>query len=195
MILSDNAIQQAIATGKIEIDPIPDQTRYTSSAVDLTLGPRFQGWNLEVLQVKGVRIELNLAEQSYQSTAGAYLKAMDLEADGSYLFPPYRLHPIVLLAQTRERVFLKRESEFAARVEGRSSLARIGLTVHLTAPTIHCGFSGPITLELINYSPFYLRMVPGTVICQLIIERVEGTPGKINTAFQNQTDPSGISIK
>jgi deoxycytidine triphosphate deaminase len=126
MILSDNAIQEAIASGKIEIDPVPDETRYTSSAVDLTLGPKFQGWNLEVLQVQGVRIELNLAEQSYQSTAGAYLKAMDLQPDGNYVFPPYKLHPIVLLAQTREKIFLKRESEFAARVEGRSSLAVLG---------------------------------------------------------------------
>jgi dCTP deaminase len=192
MILSDSAIQQAIASGKIEIDPVPDQTRYTSSAVDLTLGPKFQGWILDPFQVKGVKIELNLAEQNYQSTAGGYMKEMHLESDGSFIFPPYKVNAIVLLAQTKERIFLKRESEFAARVEGRSSLARIGLSVHLTAPTIHCGFSGPITLELINYSPFHLRMVPGTVICQLIIERVEGTPGPINTAFQNQTDPSGI---
>lgn len=166
MILSDKAIQKAIADNEIEISPVPGLTRYTSSAVDLTLGFQFQSWNSDVLNVPGTKIELNLALQSYQKTAKAYLQPLHLEQDGSYVFPPFAQTPMVLLAQTHERVHLKRNSGFAARVEGRSSLARIGLTVHLTAPTIHCGFSGPITLELINYSSFFLRMVPGSAICQ-----------------------------
>ena len=193
MILSDKAIQKALADGAIEITPVPSETRYTSSAVDLTLGAQFQGWNFDVLSVKGTTVHLNLALQSYQTTAKAYLKTLKIEDDGSFVFPPYSEKPMVLLAQTQERVYLKRDSGLAARVEGRSSLARIGLTVHLTAPTIHCGFHGAITLELINYSPFHLRMVPGSVICQLILERVEGAAGEIKTAFQNQTDPSGIA--
>lgn len=192
MILSDTAIQNALRQGSIEISPEPSETRYTSSAVDLTLGSQFQSWNASLLNVKGTRVELNLAEQSYQQTAKAYLMPLGLEPDGSYIFPPFAQRPMVLLAQTHERVHLKRDSGLAARVEGRSSLARIGLTVHLTAPTIHCGFAGAITLELINYSLFYLRMVPGAVICQLILERVEGGAGEIKTAFQNQVNPSGI---
>ena len=192
MILSDKAIQQAIASGTIDITPIPDETRYTSSAVDLTLGSQFQSWNANILGVPGTKVELNLAEQTYQKTAKAFLVQLPVEEDGSYVFPPFKVKPMVLLAQTQEKVHLKRDSGLAARVEGRSSMARIGLTVHLTAPTIHCGFLGPITLELINYSSFYLRMVPGAVICQLIIERVEGPPGEIKTAFQNQVNPSGI---
>jgi dCTP deaminase len=192
VILSDKSIQQAIASGVIDITPVPTELRYTSSAVDLTLGSRFQGWNAEILNVQGTKVELNLAIQSYQKTAKAYLRSFPTETDGSFLFPPYSQQPMVLLAQTQETVHLKRDSGLAARVEGRSSLARIGLTVHLTAPTIHCGFQGPITLELINHSFFYLRMVPGSVICQLIIERVDGTTGGIKTAFQNQVTPSGI---
>ena len=192
MILSDKAIQNAITSELIEIIPVPDETRYTSSAVDLTLGSQFQTWNAAILAVRGTRVELNLALQTYQQTAKAFLHQLPVDNDGSYLFPPFAIQPMVLLAQTQERVHLKRDSGLAARVEGRSSLARIGLTVHLTAPTIHCGFSGAITLELINYSSFYLRMVPGAVICQLIIERVEGITGEIKTAFQNQVNPSGI---
>ena len=193
MILSDEAIQKALAEGAIEITPIPGDTRYTSSAVDLALGAQFQGWNLDVLNVEGTAVHLDLAVQTYQKTAKAYLKSLKTEDDGSFVFPPYSLKPMVLLAQTQERVHLKRDSGLAARVEGRSSLARIGLTVHLTAPTIHCGFHGAITLELINYSPFHLRMVPGSIICQLILERVEGAAGEIKTAFQNQINPSGIT--
>jgi deoxycytidine triphosphate deaminase len=110
--------------------------------VDLTLGSQFQGWNSELLKVQGTKIELNLGVQAYQKTAKAFLQPLKTEEDGSFIFPPYSENPMVLLAQTQERVHLKRDSGLAARVEGRSSLARIGLTVHLTAPTIHCGFSG-----------------------------------------------------
>ncbi|MDO8794033.1 MAG: hypothetical protein Q7J25_05380 [Vicinamibacterales bacterium] len=45
----------------------------------------------------------------------------------------------------------------------RSSLARLGLMVHLTAPTIHAGFNGNITLEVINHGPFHLKLVPKTI--------------------------------
>ena len=68
-----------------------------------------------------------------------------------------------------------------------------GIIVHLTAPPIHAGFDGKITLEMINFSPFYLKLVPNkTRICQLIIERLESDHvGEIKTAFQGQTVPSG----
>ena len=94
---------------------------------------------------------------------------------------------------TRESVHLKPGSKLAARVEGRSSLARLGLVVHLTAPTIHANFNAPITLEMINHGPFYLRLVPGkTRVCQLIFERLETEPAEdIKTEFQHQTSPAG----
>jgi deoxycytidine triphosphate deaminase len=62
--------------------------------------------------------------------------------DGSVIFPPFRDHPWHMLAITRERVHLNKSYKLAARVEGRASLARIGIIVHLTAPTIHAGFNG-----------------------------------------------------
>ncbi len=73
MILSDEAIRKALTNGLIEITPEPAKARYTSSAVDLTLGTQFQGWNLDLLTFQGIRVELNLAVQRYQQTAGAYL--------------------------------------------------------------------------------------------------------------------------
>ena len=118
---------------------------------------------------------------------------MKLESDGSFLFPPYEQKRMHVLEITQERVHLKPGSRLAGRVEGRSSLARIGLTVHLTAPTIHTAFNGQITLEMINYSPFTLKLIPAsTRICQLIFERLESPPSReIQTAFQHQTEPSG----
>ena len=56
-----------------------------------------------------------------------------------------------VLAWTREVIDLPVTSRIAARVEGKSSLARIGMGVHVTAPTIHSGFKGPIQLEIYNF--------------------------------------------
>ena len=98
-----------------------------------------------------------------------------------------------VLGITREYVELPRRSKIAARVEGRSTLARLGLVVHLTAPTIHAGFSGNIVLEMYNLGKFKLILRPGRLaICQLIFERLGQAPtGAINTGFQNQSGVSG----
>ncbi len=69
-------------------------------------------------------------------------------------------------------------SRLAARVEGKSSLARLGIGVHLTASTIHCGFSGAIQLEILNSGPNEIILDAGMRICQLIFETTTGTPEK-----------------
>jgi dCTP deaminase len=193
MILSNDGIKKALGNGALEISPAPDETQYTTSAVDLHLGEEFNVWDEGKLNVKGFKGQLDLSEQSFNETAKAFLVPLKKEDDGSVIFPPYKEHPWHMLAITRERIHLNRDHRLAARVEGRSSLARIGIVVHLTAPTIHAGFAGKITLEMINFSPFYLKLVPNkTRICQLIIEMLESDPTtEIKTAFQNQTVPSG----
>jgi dCTP deaminase-like len=67
-----------------------------------------------------------------------------------------------------------------------------GLLLHFAAPTIHAGFEGHITLEMVNFGPFHLRLVPGsTRICQLILERLESDPtGKITPGFRAKLRPS-----
>jgi len=82
----------------------------------------------------------------------------------------------LVLAWTREYVNLKFDARLAARVEGKSSLSRLGLAVHVTAPTIHSGFDGRIRLEIINHGPLPIRLRSGMRICQLIFEQTLGTP-------------------
>lgn len=177
MILSDQGVRQALANRQIQIDPEPADDQYTTSAVDFTLGSDFYEWDRDKLSVKGVRVELNLAEHEFHSTARAYMVKCAVENDGSFVLPPYSQDSRLLLATTREKVHLEPGSLLAARVEGRSSLARLGLMVQLTAPIVHAGFKGNITLEIINLGPFYLRLVPTkTRICQLVFERLESEP-------------------
>ena len=161
-----------------------------SSAVDLYLDGEFREWDKKRLkEVPGGSLVLDLASQEFSITADAFLRPAHLEPDGSFILRPGEF----VLAVTRERIELKRGVPIAARVEGRSSLARLGLMVHLTAPTIHAGFRGPITLEMVNLGLFHLKLTPEkTAICQLIFERLESPPaGEIRTQFQDQTTPTG----
>jgi dCTP deaminase len=189
MILSNEEIRQSLASGAIVIDPPPQADQYTTSAVDLFLGQEFRVWNQKLFEAKGAIIDLNLAEQKFSQTASAFLVDKGRETDGTILMPAGSF----VLAITRERVHLTHGSRIAARVEGRSSFARIGLAVHLTAPTIHAGFEGHVTLEMYNHGPFQLRLVPDrTRICQLILERLGQAPtSEIATDFQGQEDPAG----
>lgn len=95
-----------------------------------------------------------------------------------------------VLGWTIERVELPVHAKLAARVEGKSSLARFGLGVHITAPTIHSGFALPIRLEIINHGYLPIRLRTGMRICQLIFELTLGTPQKGFTALQSAPLPS-----
>jgi len=112
---------------------------------------------------------------------------VQLDANGRVVIPDDSF----ILAMTLERIDLP--LDLAARVEGRSSFARLGLAVHITAPTIHAGFCGPIVLEIKNLGPHVLMIEPGkTCVCQLIFEQLSSKPtGPLKTDFQDQTNVLG----
>jgi dCTP deaminase len=84
------------------------------------------------------------------------------------------------------------DRSLAARIEGKSSRARLGLLVHFTAPTVHPGFSGTLTLEMINLGPVDIQLFPGMPIAQLIVEEVKGRPDFNNPSqFQGQSTAAG----
>lgn len=192
MILSDQGIKEALKNGEIVIDPPPEDNHYDPSSVDLLLGDDFKMWDQSRLGQKGVDITLDLSEQKFTDTVKNYLVDAPIH-DGCLTIPPYSKHPWHFLCQTRSRVALKREHKIAARVEGKSSLARLGLLVHLTAPTIHTTFRGRITLEVVNLGPFSIKLVPyKTRICQVIFEYVESEAAKeLGSTFMDQVRPGG----
>jgi dCTP deaminase len=93
-----------------------------------------------------------------------------------------------VLGWTVERIWLPHRSRLAARVEGKSSLARLGIGFHVTAPTIHAGFGykkgddaypgTPLQLEIWNGGPLDVKLEAERPVCQLIFELVDGTPEK-----------------
>jgi dCTP deaminase len=125
-------------------------------------------------QEDGLNLVIDPAAPGYKFTRAistvSTLKPVDLK-DG------YTLRKgTMILGWTAERVHLKSIARIAARVEGKSSLARLGLAIHVTAPTIHTGFEGQIQLELINHGPLPIRLRKGMPICQLIFEQTLGFP-------------------
>jgi dCTP deaminase len=107
---------------------------------------------------------------------------------------PFSLKPnAFVLAQTVERIGLpiKDKPYLAARIEGKSSRARCGLIVHCTAPTVHPGYEGTLTLELANLGPVPILLTYQMYIAQLIIEQVEGEIIQNPSDFQGQSHPSG----
>ena len=123
MILSDEGIRKALASGELKIDPAPADDQYTTSSVDLTLGSVFQVWDKSRLDVPGVRVELDLADQKFAQTSDAYIVSADVDANGCCILPPYHKEPRLLLAITRERIHLVPGSRLAARVEGPAAPA------------------------------------------------------------------------
>jgi dCTP deaminase len=89
----------------------------------------------------------------------------------------------LVLAWTRERIELRIHGRVAARVEGKSGLARVGLAIHCTAPIIHAGFVGTIQLEIVNHGPMPIRLRPNISICQLCFEQTLGMP---DNAYKGQ---------
>jgi len=194
MILSNNSIQEALDDGRLKIEPEPtprrptsdsDECPYDTTAVDLTLADEIAWFN------EGLAINIDLRLGRFADLFGPNSESRVITAE-----QPFALKKgILVLGKTREKVTLpimtNGRTSLAARVEGKSSYARCGLVVHFTAPTIHAGFEGPITLELINLGPIPIMLYPGAPICQLILEEVKGAPFRNDSQFQGQTHPSG----
>ena len=186
MVLSSKAIEEAIKEGLIEIDPYPNFAKCDTTSIDLHLG------HLVSRPREGFSLSIDVSEgKPISPTLQTLYERFEIQKTGYTLRPNQ-----FILGQTKEKISLKilpNKKVYAARVEGKSSLARCGLMVHFTAPTIHAGFEGHITLELINLGAFTINLHHGMPICQLVIEEVAGPVIFSKTQFHGQTVPEGGS--
>lgn len=183
MILSDREIRAAIARKALKITPDPPADAWSSTAVDLHLSKDLSRW--KKLGGKGIKAQVCPAnpEYNYHDVVLKYAESLEIP-DSGYIFHPQDF----LLCWTLEKISLPHQSRLAARVEGKSSLARLGIGVHVTAPTIHAGFGykqddpnyvgNPLQLEMWNAGPLDIELMREMPICQLIFEIVDGTPEK-----------------
>jgi dCTP deaminase len=182
MILSDREIRAALARGALRITPDLPPAAWSSTAVDLHLAKELALWKRPAGGVEAV-VSPASPEHDFDHVRRAFSEELDIPSSG-YIFRSGTF----LLGWTIEKLSLPHRSRLAARVEGKSSLARLGIGVHVTAPTIHAGFGykkddesypgSPLQLEVWNAGPLDVKLEVGMPICQLIFELVDGTPEK-----------------
>lgn len=190
MILSGEDIHKALAEGRMIVDPAPGTDQIDTTSIDLHLGEPLWIWDPELTRPGKETFKINLDEYNYREFSKRHQVPVDKEPSGNYVLQPNQVY----LGSTFEKVSFPAGSRLAGRVEGKSSLARLGFAVHMTAPMIHCGTGlGIITLEMFNHGPFAIEVTPGqTRICQLILEQVSSEPEeRTGRNFTRQEDAQG----
>jgi dCTP deaminase len=154
VILSDRSLREALAAGRIVIDPL-DEACIQPSSIDVKLDRLFRVFRNHTAGVIDVKKDMrDLTE----------LVEIDAAGDGEP--GVFMLHPgEFVLGSTLERVAVP--DDLVARIEGKSSLGRLGLLIHSTAGFIDAGFDGHVTLELANVANLPITLYPGMKIGQI----------------------------
>ena len=178
VLLSDRDIRAEIASGRVGCDPFTESMIQPSS-VDVRLDKFFRVFENHKYSVIDPSIEQ--AELT-----------REVVAEGS---EPFILHPgEFVLASTYEVITLP--DDIAGRLEGKSSLGRLGLLTHSTAGFIDPGFSGHITLELSNVANLPVKLFPGMKIGQLCLIKLSSPAEhpygseKYGSRYQGQRGPT-----
>ena len=178
MILSDRTIREEIEAGRVEIDPF-DPACVQPSSVDLHVDRTFRVFHNQRHPYIDVKREMSDLTEL-------------VEVPGD---EPFILHPgEFVLGSTLERVRLP--EDLVARLEGKSSLGRMGLLIHSTAGFVDSGFSGNLTLELSNVANLPITIYPGMKIGQISFFRLTtsaDTPygsGRAGSKYQGQRGPT-----
>ena len=183
MIYSDQDIRDALGSGGLVIDPNPTRNMFSTSSVDLRLDSIFTVFE-PPSEASEIAIVVHRADP--EEISRRYGREVNIANDDYLEVRPNEF----VLAYTLERITLP--LHLAARVEGKSSLARLGLSIHQTAPTVQAGWGNPrslsLRLEISNVGPFVCRLAPGMQICQLIFEELKTPPtDPLHSRFQNQS--------
>ncbi len=155
VILSDATIRTEIGEGRIVVDPF-DDAMVQPSSIDVRLDPRFLVFRNHTRAIIDVKEDLSDLTEP--------VEANEKE--------PFILHPgEFVLGATAERFALP--DDIVGRVEGKSSLGRLGLLIHTTAGFVDAGFEGQLTLELSNVATLPITLYPGMKIGQLSFLRMD----------------------
>ena len=178
MVLSDRSIRAEIATGRIALEPY-DATLVQPASIDVRVDSRFRVFHNARYPYIDVRRPMD-----------DLTELVEIAGD-----EPFILHPgEFVLGQTLERLTLP--TDLVARLEGKSSLGRLGLLIHSTAGFVDPGFSGNLTLELSNVANLPITIYHGMPIGQVSFVRmdsaVEAPYGSAHTSskYQGQTEPT-----
>jgi dCTP deaminase len=179
VVLSDRTIKELVEAGRIEIDPY-DPARVQPSSVDLRLGDR-----IRVFTSTHRRSVVDLRQPSEDLT-----ELVTLEPERPFILHPHEF----VLGITHERVGLP--DDVVGRIEGKSSLGRLGLLIHSTAGFVDPGWRGRLTLELANILNLPITLYAGMPVAQISFMRLStpadrpyGSP-QLSSKYWGDTDPT-----
>jgi dCTP deaminase len=178
VLLSDGDIRKEIASGRIILSP----------------------WDPDMVQPSSVDVRMDRYFRVFENHRYPHIDPAEEQPDLTRLVEtpgdePFILHPgEFVLASTYEVVTLP--DDISARLEGKSSIGRLGLLTHSTAGFIDAGFSGHVTLELSNVATLPIKLWPGMKIGQLCFFRLTSPAeqpygsGATGSRYQGQRGPT-----
>jgi len=178
VILSDRTIRAEIEAGRIGVEPY-DPSMVQPSSIDVRLDHRFLVFRSHTRPV--IDVKQDLSDLTELVTASEE--------------QPFILHPgEFVLGATLEVIRIP--VDLVARVEGKSSLGRLGLLIHTTAGFVDAGFEGQLTLEFSNVATLPITLYPGMKIGQLSFLRMDGPAehpygsGALGSKYSGQLGPT-----
>ena len=185
-ILSDKTIKEYLKEGKIGFEPLQDEKQIQPSSIDMRLGDEFKVFKV---------IRKPFIDPEDEEESASYMASIIVREGEALIIHPNEF----ALATTSE--YVKVPDDLVARVEGRSSMGRLGVTMHVTAGFIDPGFEGKITLEISNIGAMPVALYPGQRVCQIVFETMT-TPSELpyghperNSKYMGQTRPESSRIK
>ncbi|MCW1248916.1 dCTP deaminase [Acaricomes phytoseiuli] len=178
MLLSDRDIRAQVDDGRIVLDPY-EPSMIQPSSVDVRIDKLFRLFDNH----KYAHIDPALEQPELT-------RLVEVEPDEAFVLHPGEF----VLGSTYEAVTLP--EDIAARLEGKSSLGRLGLLTHSTAGFIDPGFSGHVTLELSNMATLPIKLWPGSKIGQLCFFQLSSPAehpygsGEYGNRYQGQRGPT-----
>ncbi|MDR2545057.1 MAG: dCTP deaminase [Methanobrevibacter sp.] len=186
-ILSDKDIKKYLSSKKIIIEPLKDfEKQIQPSSVDLRIGNEFKSFKI---------VRRPFIDPKDSTDLSSYMESVNIPNGDCFIIHPNEF----ALATTFETV--KIPDDLVARVEGRSSMGRLGVTMHVTAGYIDPGFEGRITLEISNIGKMPVALYPGQRVCQIVFETMTspsqkpyGHPER-DSKYMGQVSPESSRIK
>lgn len=201
MYLSDVDLRQAVQCGDLIVEPLPDE-EIGATSIDLHLDSieQAQVWDFKAIAKHNKDLghppkELHIARMNYATISRQFMVQPPHEDDAEKNDLVFRRDNAVVLRpqgfvvwQTREKVGTPEEDpRYICFVNGKSTRSRTGLVVHLTAPTIHAGWSGNITLEMTNVGPLDLVLFAGDAVAQITVAKITWPPSLDIKLFESTT--------
>lgn len=180
MILSDRDITKCLKTGRIKVVPAPDLTvQLGSCSIDLRLGEYFRIFN---------NSKFPYFDPGNKKNSDELTTEVLVEAGKPFILQPGDF----VLATTVESFELP--DDLLARLEGRSSLGRLGIVVHSTASIFEPGWKGKVVMEMGNMGRIPVALYPGMRVCALTFEELS-SPARVpygqkkGAKYFNQNSP------